>query len=556
MWEARVRLLSRIVFIFAICFLGSFAVAQEEQHHHPAGDAGKLGKVKFANSCASRVQERFTRAVAMLHSFWYEEAQRQFQAVAQSDPKCAIALWGVAMTVWHPLWEPRGPNPPQMESGQQAMQKASAIAAKNKVTPREAQFIKALSTFYLDYNKIDHTDRVLAYETQMEALHDANPDDTEATVFYALSLLGSATSLPPDKTHARQKKAGALVEPILKTEPSHPGVAHMVIHAYDYPDLAPKALDAARVYAKIAPDAAHALHMPSHIFTRLGLWDESISSNLSSAEAARKHNLVSEELHADDYLVFAYLQTGQDRAAYDVFKGRGLSKSGPAPEFSGLFASATMPARYVLERRQWTEAAALPDPVGFPGGRYAWAEASTYYARALGEARTGKLENAQRDIQKLDSAQQTLKDLKEDYWAGQVAIEKAIASAWLQFAQGKKQDALEQMRAAVALDDAADKHPVTPGSMVPARDLLGQMLIELNQPAEALGEYERLLAREPNRFAALYGVGRSAELAGQPAKARDAYGKLLTFTQGDERAELREARKFVSSDEKKTAAGN
>ncbi len=549
------RLLSRLTVIVAICLTTTFVSAQEEQHNHPAGDASKLGKVNFANSCAPAVQAQFTRAVAMLHSFWYDEAQRQFQAVAQADPKCAIASWGVAMTMWHPLWEPRGPNPPEMEAGQQAIQTANDIAGKNKITPREAQFIKALTVFYQDYQKVDHTDRVLAYEKQMEMLHEANPTDTEATVFYALSLLGSATSLPPDKTHERQKKAGALVEPILKTQPSHPGVAHMVIHAYDYPDLAPKALDAARVYAKIAPEAAHALHMPSHIFTRLGLWDESIASNLASAEAARKHNLVSEELHASDYLVFAYLQTGQDRAAYDVFKGRGLSKSGPAVEFSGLFASATMPARYVLERRQWNEAAALPDPVGFPGGRYAWADASTYYARAVGEARTGNIDGARQDIQKLVKAEQTLKDLKEDYWSGQVAIEKTIASAWLSFAEGKKQEALEQMKAGVALDDAADKHPVTPGSMVPARDLLGQMLIEMNRPEEAVTEYETLLAREPNRFAALYGLGRSAELAGQHDKARDAYAKLLTFTKGDERAELREARKFVA-DDKKPASGN
>ena len=529
---------------YIVCLLTIGANAQE-QHQHAAGDTSKLGQVSFANSCAPAVQEQFQRAVAMLHSFWYDEAGRQFEAVAKSDPNCAIAWWGVAMTHWHPLWEPRGPNPGDMQAGQQAIAKAQSMA---KTTVRETQFINALAAFYDNYDKVDHADRVTAYEKQMEALHEANSADVESTVFYSLALLGSATSLPSDKTHARQKKAGALVEPILKTQPTHPGVAHMVIHAYDYPDLAPQALEAARMYAKIAPESPHALHMPSHIFTRLGLWQESIASNLDSAAAARKVHDRKEELHALDYLVFAYLQTGQDRKAREVLKGRGLDGGVEGAQFQGIYAVASMPSRYVLERRQWAEAAAMPDPKGFPGGRYAWADASIYYARALGAARTGKLEQARRDIEKLATAQQTLNGLKEDYWAGQVQIQKTAASAWLAFADGKRAEGLEQMRAAVALDDAADKHPVTPGSIVPPRDLLGQMLMEMNKPAEALDEYEKLLAKEPNRFAALYGLGRSAELAGQREKAREAYSKLLKVAQGDERAEVREARKFVNSE--------
>lgn len=539
-----------------LCLLTVAAVAQQDQHHHPAGDPEKLGKVNFANSCSPGVQQQFTRAVAMLHSFWYDEAARQFQAVAEADRNCAIAWWGVAMTSWHPLWEPRGPDPKDMEAGRESIRKASAIAEKTKTTPRERQFITALSAFYEKYERVDHSERVVAYEKRMEALHTANPTDVEATVFYSLSLLGSATSLPPDKTHARQKKAGALVEPVLRTQTSHPGVAHMVIHAYDYPDLAPRALDAARLYAKIASESPHALHMPSHIFTRLGLWQESIASNLDSAAAARKHNLLKDELHADDYLVFAYLQTGQDREAYEVFKGRGLSNAFDAMQFQGTFAVAAMPTRYVLERHQWAEAAAMPDPTGFPGGRYAWADASIYFARAIGAARTGKVEQARRDVERLSAAQQTLKNLKEDYWAGQVEIQKTAASAWVALADGKKPEALELMRTAVTLDDASDKHPVTPGSIVPARDLLGQMLIELNRPAEALSEYEKVLSKEPNRFAALYGAGRSAELAGQPGKARGAYARLLQITRGDERAEVRTARKFIGEESKKEATGN
>jgi tetratricopeptide (TPR) repeat protein len=546
----------RVGLLFAVVFcLASLAAAQEEQHKHPAGDPEKLGKVDFANTCKGDVQAQFGTAVAMLHSFWYDEAQRQFRAVAQADPDCAIAWWGVAMTTWHPLWEPRGPNPKDLEAGAEAIHKATAIADQGKITPRERQFIKALSAFFENSDKIDHAERVVAYEKQMETLQAENPKDVEATVFYALSLLGSATSLPPDKTHARQKKAGALVEPILKTQPSHPGVAHMVIHAYDYPDLAAQALEAARMYAKIAPDSAHALHMPSHIFTRLGLWEESINSNLDSAAAARKHHLLGDELHAKDYLVFAYLQTGQDKEAYSVFNGKGLSAALNGLQFQGIYSVATMPARYVLERHQWAEAAAMPDPTGFPGGRYAWADASIYYARALGAARTGKTEQARRDIEKLNSVSKALKDLKEDYWAGQVEIEKTVASAWALLGDGKKSQGLEMMRTAVTMDDAADKHPVTPGSIIPTRDLLGQMLIELNRPAEAIPEYEKLLAKEPNRFAALYGLGRSAELAEQPDKARDAYARLLEITKGDQREEVRTARKFVNDEKKKVASG-
>ncbi|HVZ15757.1 MAG TPA: hypothetical protein VG897_01470 [Terriglobales bacterium] len=511
--------------------------------------------MNFANSCAPSVQPQFQQAVAMLHSFWYDEAGRQFQSVANTDSQCAIAWWGVAMTKWHPLWEPRGPGKGEMDIGANAIQKANSISATTKITERERQFIAALGAFYGDYAKIDHTDRVLAYEKKMEVLHEAYPADEEATVFYALALLGSAGSLSPDKTHTRQKKAGALLEPIFAADPNHPGAAHMIIHAYDYPDLAERALPAARAYAKIAPESAHALHMPSHIFTRLGLWQESIDSNLASAEAAHKYHLPGDELHAKDYLVFAYLQTGQDAKAHEVFHDNRLPDDADMSRFQGIFSAVAMPARYALERRQWAEAAALPESSGLPVGRYAWANATVYYARALGALRTGKTDQARQEIAKLEAEHKTLSDLKEDYWANQVAIQKAIASAWLSFAEGKQSEGIQQMRAAVALDDAADKHPVTPGSIIPPRDLLGQMLIETKQPAEALAEYEKLLVREPNRFAALYGIGYSAQLAGQTEKAREAYSKLIRMTQSDERVQVREARAFLTSQDRKQADG-
>ncbi len=546
--------LSRRLSCFLFCVLTVNAVAQE-QHQHAVGDPGKLGHVNFANSCAPSVQPQFQQAVAMLHSFWYDEAGRQFQSVANTDSQCAIAWWGVAMTKWHPLWEPRGPGKGEMDIGANAIQKANSISATTKITERERQFITALGAFYGDYAKIDHTDRVLAYEKKMEVLHEAYPADEEATVFYALALLGSAGSLSPDKTHTRQKKAGALLEPIFAADPNHPGAAHMIIHAYDYPDLAERALPAARAYAKIAPESAHALHMPSHIFTRLGLWQESIDSNLASAEAAHKYHLPGDELHAKDYLVFAYLQTGQDAKAHEVFHDNRLPDDADMSRFQGIFSAVAMPARYALERRQWAEAAALPESSGLPVGRYAWANATVYYARALGALRTGKTDQARQEIAKLEAEHKTLSDLKEDYWANQVAIQKAIASAWLSFAEGKQSEGIQQMRAAVALDDAADKHPVTPGSIIPPRDLLGQMLIETKQPAEALAEYEKLLVREPNRFAALYGIGYSAQLAGQTEKAREAYSKLIRMTQSDERVQVREARAFLTSQDRKQADG-
>ncbi len=547
------RFLSRLSAFVVVSAIALYAAVDEGQHQHAGAPPAKLGQVRFATSCAPAVRPQFTRAVALLHSFWYDEARRQFQAVAEKDPRCAMAWWGVAMTYWHPLWEPRGPQPDALKAGNEAIEKAAAAGTPSR---REKDFIAALADFYRDYGARDHIDRVLAYEKAMEQVHARYPADTESAVFYALSLLGSATSLPPDKTYARQKKASALLQPIFRRQPQHPGLAHYIIHANDYPTLAVNALTAARRYAKIAADSAHAQHMPSHIFTRLGLWQESIQSNLASAATARKNHEMHEELHADDYLVFAYLQTGQDEKARQL---RDEIAASPAvqPDFAELYARAAIPARYVVERRDWAAAAALPDPVGFPGGRYAWAEATTYFARALGAARTGKLDAARADIARLAAAHKTLLDNKENYWAGQVEIQRRAASAWLALAEVNPDHGLELMRAAVELEDSTDKHPVTPGAVIPARDLLGQMLIELKQPALALGAYEKLLANEPNRFGALYGAARSAQLAGEPAKATKFYARLLDICRGQEqqRAELREARDFLARGAKKEAGG-
>jgi tetratricopeptide (TPR) repeat protein len=519
-----------------------FPVLAEQDHPDGAGDPEQLGSVEFANSCSAEVQPQFARAVAMLHSFWYDEAGRRFREVAEGDPRCAIAWWGVAMSHWQPLWEPRGPNPEAFHKGLAAIQKARELGGSRL----ERNFIAALEKFYANADTIDHRDRVLAYEKAMEALHATHPEDTEARVFYALSLLASATSLPPDKTYQRQRKAGELLMPVFRSQPNHPGAAHYIIHAYDYPALASGALEAARRYAKIAPDSPHAQHMPSHIFTRLGLWDESIASNRNVIRAARRHRIAGEELHATDYLIFTLLQKGEDEQALHVIRDMPKPpQPGALQYFAGIYAYAAIPARYAVERRQWKEAAELPKAENFPGGRYAWADAAIHFARALGAARTGNVEQARHEVEKLTSFRNTLHQFKEDYWATQVEIQRRAAEAWLAFAEGRRDQALELMRSAADLEDTTDKHPVTPGQIVPARDLLGQMLLELTRPDEALAEFNNVLQAEPGRFGALYGAARAAELSGRADLARQWYGQLVGAASGSKRDEVHHAQAYL-----------
>jgi hypothetical protein len=535
----------RLTVALALSFAFSLtAVAQHEHHEAGMAPPPKLGTVHFQNTCKPEVQEAFTRGVALLHSFWYDEAERQFLGVAEQDPSCAIAYWGAGMSAWHLLWEPGGPSPEKLKLGRQWMQQAQAAGTPSA---REKAFIAALSKFYADSDKTPHLERALAYEQAMSDLHSQFPKDNEATAFYALALLGSASSSPPDKTYARQRKAGAMLEPLALQEPDHPGMEHYIIHSYDYPALAPQALAAARRYAKVAPDAPHALHMPSHIFTRLGLWQDSIESNLASADAARKNHLIGDELHALDYLEFAYLQTAQDARAAEIAKDLPHPADADAARFAGIFADATIPVRYAIERRQWAEAAALPTN-GLPGGRYAWAGATVYFARAIGASRSGHPDQAAPDVAKIASAKQELIDAKENYWATQVEIQRRAAEAWAQFASGKHEEGLEQMRSAVALDDATDKHPVTPGAVVPMRVLLGDMLLEMKRPAEAQEEFTKLLRTEPNRFAAVFGAARAAEMNGDRKTAAEMYRQLnLLGAHGNtDRAELKQAQKYLS----------
>ncbi len=511
------------------------------QHQHPAGEPQKLGKVNFPVSCDAAVPPQFNLAVATLHSFWYEKANELFAVVAEKDPACGMAYWGIAMTYYHPIWP--APGPADLKQGWAAVEKAKSAGAK---TQRERDYLGAIEIFYKDSDKLDHPTRALAYENAMEQLQARYPDDREAAIFHALALL--ATAPPADKTYANQKKAGAVLEKIFAEQPEHPGVAHYIIHAYDYPSLAERGLDAARRYAKIS-DSPHALHMPSHIFTRLGLWQESIDSNLASAASAQKNNAPGNELHAKDYLIYAYLQGARDVEAKNALKAVLQGRPDDPQYFNGLYATGAIPARYAVERHRWAEAAALTVPPNtFPGGRYAWTEANIHFARALGASHTGDTDAARKGLQQLASLRDTLTQANEKYWAEQVEIQRETAAAWLALAEGKQEEALRQMRSAADHEDATEKHNVTPGVILPARELLGEMLLELKQPAQAVVEFEAALRTAPNRFNALSGAARAAKLSGDREKAKSYSARLLAIcdhADGD-RPELRDARALLA----------
>ena len=516
--------------------------AQEMQpHKHEMGE--KLGRVNFTVSCNRAAQQQFNRATALLHSFWYAEAEKGFVQVTRADPKCGMGYWGIAMSSYHPLWAP--PVAAELQKGVAAMQKANVASAR---TQREKDYITAIQTFYQDADKVDHRTRALAYQKSMEQLYLRYPKDHEAAVFYALALLGTAQ--PTDKTYANQKKAAEILNRVLVAEPQHPGVTHYIIHSFDYPALATLALAAARSYAKIAPSSPHALHMPSHIFTRLGLWQESIESNIASATAARNHSAFKDEIHAMDYLAYAYLQTAQDRKARELSDAVYRMSKSDDSVFQAAYALAAIPARYTLERRQWTEAAALKVPAAtFPWNKFSYAEAILYFARSLGASRSGDTAAASKDLERLTAIQSSLAEAKDNYWATQVEIQRRAAAAWLAHAEGKDEEASKLMRSAADLEDTTEKHPVTPGAIVPARELLGELLLELRQPQQALKEFEASLLVSPNRFNGLYGAAKAAELSGDRAKAGMFYAKLTTLGEPSDgqRPQLQAAKVFVAS---------
>ncbi|MHB8653461.1 MAG: hypothetical protein ACYDA9_06245 [Terriglobia bacterium] len=543
-----------LVFVFAAT-LGLRARAGEEQHHHEAGKPEQLGQVHFPVSCNAAAQKQFERAVAMLHSFWYEESTKEFTGVVQTDPNCAMGYWGIAMSQWYPLWYP--PDAAHFAAGKAAVAKAGALGAK---TDRERDYIAAIETFYKDPDHLDHRARTLAYEQAMEQVHLRYPEDREAVAFYSLSLLASAMVLPPDKTYARQKKAGAMLEKLFTEQPRHPGAAHYIIHSFDFPALASLALPAARNYAKIAPSTPHALHMPSHIFTRLGLWDESIESNLASAAASKEYAAAMHldgawqgQFHAMDYLEYAYLQSGRVLDAKRVAEEIKAIHKPASEDIIVAYAWAAVPARSLIERGRWSEARTLEAyPSGFPWNRFPIAEAITHFSRALGAARSGDPGGARQEAEALASLHDGLVRDKDEYWAGQVEVLRREAAAWTAYAEGKNDEAVTLMRAAADLEDSTEKDPVTPGPIVPARELLGDLLLELHQPAPALAEFEASLHASPNRLGGLVGAARAAKLSGDQTKASDYYAKLVALCAHADpnKAELKEARVFLAKSQK------
>jgi tetratricopeptide (TPR) repeat protein len=536
----RTSLVIRTIVIVS-CLPASIAIAQHEGH--PGLSTDQIGKVSFETSCSPAVKDDFNRGVALLHSFWFPEAAATFEGVLKKDPTCAMALWGIALSQWgNPFGGVRVAQ--AVERGRASSDKAKATGSP---TPRERGYIDAVATLFTSADPGTQRARVLAYEKGMEAVVRANPSDTEAKIFYALAI--NQTALPTDKTYAKQLEAAAILEPLYAAEPGHPGLAHYIIHAYDSPSLAPKALDAARRYASIAPAVPHALHMPSHTFTRVGYWKESIETNRASADTARKTSSSGDELHALDYQVYAYLQIAQDnaaRAAIDramtvVSSGEGATAGAAG---AGSFAVAAMPARYALERGAWSEAAALQvHPANTP-----FTEAMTHFARALGAARSGAPQAAAPDIERLAALRLKLIEMKDPYWPEQLDIQRRVAQAWVTFAEGRKDEAISALAAAADAEDATDKSAISPGPLAPARELLGFMLLEAQRPQEALTAFEATMKKEPNRFQGLSGAARAAEAAGQREKASTYYRQLLDLakTADTERPEIARARAFVA----------
>ncbi|MEA2761917.1 MAG: hypothetical protein QOD47_1201 [Gemmatimonadaceae bacterium] len=490
-----------------------------QEHAHPAGTPGDLGTVHFATSCSPSVTTQFNRAVALLHSFEFGASIRGFNEVLAADSTCAMAHWGIALSRWSNPMAPGNRSVTQLQQGKLAVDAANRLGTH--ASERERGYIRAVGMLYEDPEHKDQRTRVLAYEHAMNDLVLQQPADTEALIFYAISLAASAS--PTDKTYANQLKAGGILEPLWVKMPDHPGIAHYIIHTYDYPALADKARAAAQRYASIAPSAAHALHMPSHTFTRVGMWEESANTNNRSIKAALNTGSIAEALHASDYAMYAYLQLGKDSDAKGILDGLPAlavrfdpnAVTGAAPGSAGVFALAAIPARWVLERKAWAEAAALePKATAFP-----YADAMTYFARSLGASHTGDIPKAKSAIDSLTSIQQRLIGKGEPYWAEQVGIQNLAARAWLELAakkreagSGKREEdsALALMHEAVTHEDATEKSAVTPGPLAPARELLGDMLIELNRPDEARAEYRATLMKEPNRRHALEGLAATS----------------------------------------------
>ena len=519
-----------LAFLLGLAATGNVDAQDRNHPHDPARDT--LGTVHFETSCSPSAQARFDRTMALLHSFEFGASIRGFTDVLAADSTCAMAAWGLAMSRWSNPVAPGIRPQAGMRAGRAAADLAMRLAAN--ATERERGYINAVSQLYADYEHVDQQTRMIAYERAMAGLVTKQPADTEAKIFYALALTASA--LPTDKTYANQLKAGAILEGIWASQPNHPGLAHYIIHAYDYPALAGKATAAAERYSRIAPSAAHALHMPSHTFTRVGLWKESAETNRNSMDIARRDASIAEVLHAADYAEYAYLQMRRIAAAKAVLDQLPALEArfdvnavtGAAPGSAGVYALAAIPARYALERHDWPRAARLvPKQSAFP-----WTEALVYFARAVGASRTGTVSTAQSSIDSLSAIQRRLQTMGETYWAEQVAIQQLGARAWLARAQRRNDAALALMNEAVAREDATEKSAVSPGPLAPAHEMLGDMFMELRRPTQALAEYRAALRNEPNRYNAVDGARRAALASGNRAAAARYAAQLKKVTGG------------------------
>lgn len=514
-----------------------------------------FGTTDFGLTCVKEVREQFELAVALLHSFEYEEAEKAFAKVIDADPQCAIAYWGVAMSNYHPLWMP--PSEKELEKSAKAIEVAQTLPTK---TEREAKYIEAIGAYYKDWNQLDHKTRAKLYVESMEKLHAENPDDKEAAIFYALAL--NSVADPKDKTFANQKKAGEILNNIFPGEPDHPGVAHYIIHSYDYPELAELGLSSARKYAEIAPSSAHAQHMPSHIFIRLGLWEEAIQSNLKSAEAATcySENLQKQghwfnELHALDYIMYAYMQSSQLEKAKELLDyTKGIREVYPVHNVASFYALAAIPSRYPLELRNWEEAVNVQRISGnFSWEDYPWESSIVSFAHALGFAHKKDLEKAKGALEELKANHQKLVEKQDSYKAGQVEIQMKASEAWIAYAEGNGEKAIKLMSDAADMEDATAKHPVTPGEVLPARELLGDLYASQGKYDKALNAYQLSLEKHKNRFNSLYGAGIAAEKTGATDKAGEYFAQLLAITTNatGTRPELEYAKKFIEKHEGK-----
>ncbi len=522
----------------------SHGIAQE--HPHESGE--KLGTVHFATSCNEVVEKEFNRAVALLHSFQFSRAIEGFNAVLAEDPTCGIAHWGIALSDWSNPFAAGMKDRGQLQLGRESAERGKIVGAK---TDRERAYIAAVGKLYSDFESTQQRARLLAYRDAMRDVAAKYPEDHEAQIFYALAL--AASEDPAVKTYADRLKAGVILEKLFEEEPTHPGLAHYIIHTYDVPALASRGLVAARRYSEIAPDAPHALHMPSHTFTRTGYWQESIESNIAATAAARREGQTAEELHASDYETYAYLQTGQDEAAGRIVKSLPeiasrfdpkVVISGAGGPSVGYFALAAIPARYALERRDWKQAVQLAlRETPFP-----YADAMTWFARGLGAARLGQAAAAHESATALQQIRVRLLKANEDYWARQVEIQELAVRAWAALAEGKKEGALRQMRSASELEDGTEKSAVTPGPLAPARELLGEMLLEMNEPAQALMQFEATLKKEPGRLRSLYGAAHAAQLSGNRDTSQKYFHEILkTCARADKpgRSEVQEAQRSI-----------